>query len=430
MNKLILYTYLLLGCLFVSCNDSIDETVNERTSFNLDLYFETYGFQKAEMSTTEDEFSYILKIKNKDAAPLDVTLKVDEQILNDYNSVQKTDYKILPASYYTLTESLKLNAIETSTPIVFNIQKIVDELGLEASANYVVPIKLQSNTADSNNDSIGSQAIVHVAIADPTLFFDDKVVKLVVDDTVAKPILKVYAKYNFNNIDVSKFTVQANPDKVATYNAANNTNYLSFPAGSYSFKSIEVDKSKHQLTISYELDSKLLDTEGINSYLLPLDFVSAEYIIQPDTTINLDVSFKSTKPVYEGVFDLTTNQPPTNDYFGYQVTIDLSQAAKLLKTTEDELKIRSNIVFYAINNDDRTFMKDYTANPPGFWFSKNGNAEGYNDNSLMYVEYDNDGILNIGQFPDATVSGDKYTVSMALVYNGLMVRYNIHLNIN
>ncbi len=428
MKKLILYTYLLLGCLFVSCNDSIDESLDDRTSFNADLYFKTYGFQTAKMSTVDSEFSYILKIENKDAEPLNVTLKVDEQILNDYNNVQKTDYKILPATYYTLTESLALKAIETSTPIVFNIQKIVDELGLEASQNYVVPIKLQSSNTESMDSEIGRQALVHIAVSKPTILFDNTLINFVVDDTVAKPVLKVYAKYDFDNIDVSKVIFQANPSKVAAYNTANNTNYLNFPVGSYSLQSIEADEVNHQLTISYQLDPNIIDTESIDSYMLPLDFSSSEYGFMPDSTIYLDLKFKSTKPVYEGVFNLTTNQPPTNDYSGYQVTFSLAEAAALLKTTEAELK--SNIVFYGINKDERSFVKGYTANPPGFWFSKNGNAEGYNDNSLVYVEYAPDGVFNVGQFPDATVSGDKYTVSMALVYNGLMVRYNIHLNID
>jgi hypothetical protein len=428
MKKLILYTYVLLSVLFVSCNDPMDESLNERTSFNADLYFDTYGFQTAKMSTVDSEFSYILKIKNKDAESLKVTLKVDEQVLKDYNTFQKTDYKILPATYYNLAESLDLKAIETSTPIVFNIKKIVDELGLEASSKYVVPIKLQSNSAESDNSEVGTQALIHISISKPTIIFDKNVLNFIVDDTVAKPILRVSAKYDFDNLDVSKVIFQANPDKVAAYNTANNTNYLSLPLGSYSYQSIEVDESKHELTINYLLDPKLINVETTDSYMLPLDFSSSEYGFMPDSTIYLDVKFKSTKPVYEGVFDLVTNQPPTNDYSGYQVTFSLSEAATLLKTTEAELK--SNIVFYGINKDERSFVKGYTANPPGFWFSKNGNAEGYNDNSLVYVEYAPDGIFNVGQFPDATVVGDKYTVSLALVYNGLMVRYNVHLNIN
>lgn len=428
MKRLILYTCVLLSGLFVSCNDSEDESLNERTSFNADLYFETYGFQAAKMSTVDDEFSYSLKIINKDDKPLQVTLKIDEQLLKDYNSFQGTDYKILPEAYYTLTKSLELKAVETTLPIVFNIKKIVDELGLEASANYVIPIKLQSNSGEIVNSEVGTQALVHVAISKPTVIFDKNVLKYTIDDTVAKPVLKILAKYDFDNLDVSKVIFTANPSKVAAYNTANNTNYVSFPAGSYSFQSIVADESKHELTITYLLDPKVINTESTDSYMLPLDFSSGEYAFAPDAAIYLDLNFHSTKPVYEGVFELVTNQPPTNDYSGYPITIDLAVAAALLHTTEAELK--SNIVFYGINNDERSFAKNYTANPPGFWFSKNGNASGYGDNSLAYVEYAPDGILNVGQFPDATVSGDKYVVSMALVHNGLMVRYNITLNIN
>lgn len=428
MNKFILYTYLLLSVLLVSCNDSIGESLDDRTSFSADLYFKTYGFQTAKMSTVDSEFSYILKIENKDAEPLEVILKVDQKVLDDYNSFQKTDYKILPAAYYSLTESLKLNAAETSTPIVFNIQKIIADFGVEASSNYVVPVKLQSNNTESTNSEVGLQALVQISISKPTVIFDKNVIKFTVDDTVAKPILKVYAKYDFDNIDISKVTIQTNPAKVDSYNTANNTNYVNLPAGSYSYQSVEVDETKHQLTINFLLDPKLIDIESEKPYMLPVDFSSSEYGFKPDSTIYLDLMFNSTKPVFEGVFDLTTNQPPTNDYSGYPLTINLAEAAVLLKTTEAELK--SNIVFYGVNKDDRTLVKTYTANPPGFWFSKNGNAEGYNDNSLVYAEYAPDGILNVGQYPDATASGDKYTVSLALVYNGLMVRYNIHLNIN
>ncbi|HKO65506.1 MAG TPA: DUF1735 domain-containing protein, partial [Candidatus Nitrosocosmicus sp.] len=404
--------------LFVSCNDSIDESANERSSFNADLYFETYGFQTAKTTTLVDEFDYTLKIKNKDSEPLHVTLKIDEEILNQYNSFQKTDYKILPAAYYSLAESLDLNAIETSTPIVLNVKKIVDELGLEASSNYVIPIKLESSNKETTNSDVGSEALVHIAISTPTIVFDKNVLNFTIDDTVAKPIIQISAKYDFENLDVSKITIQANPDKVAAYNAANNTNYLNLPLGSYSYQSLVVDESKHELIISYLLDPKLIDTEAAGSYMLPVDFSSSEYAFTPDSTIYLDVKFNSTKPVYEGVFNLVTNQPPTNDYSSYPITLDLAAAAALLKTTEAEL--RSNITFWGIKTDEITFVKEYTANPPGFWFNTDRNPDFYSDKGLMYVEY-NDGIFYVGQFPDVAVSGGSYKVSLALVYNGLMV---------
>ncbi|MFV8343189.1 BT_3987 domain-containing protein [Flavobacterium sp. XS2P39] len=429
MNKLILYTYILLGCLFVSCNDSIDESVNERTSFNADLYFETYGFQTAKTTTLVNEFRYILKIKNKDSEALHVTLKIDEQVLNEYNSFHKTDYKMLPAAYYNLTESLDLNAVETSVPIVLNIKKIVDELGLEASLNYVIPIKLKSNNVETVNSDVGSQALVHVAISMPTIVFDENVLNLAIDDTVAKPVVQISAKYDFDNLDVSKVTIQANMDKVATYNAANNTNYLNLPLGSYSYQSIVVDESKHQLTINYLINPKLIDIDPAGSYMLPIDFSSSEYDFAPDSIIYLDIKFNPTKPVYEGVFDLVTNQPPTNDYSAYPVDIDLANAATLLKTTEAEL--RDNITLWGIKTDGINFVKEYTADAPGFWFNKDKNPDFYSDKGLLYVNYSIDeGKFYVGQFPEAATSGGNYTVSLVLVYNGLMVKYNITLNTN
>lgn len=429
MKKLILYTYALLGCVLVSCNDSTDEIVDERTSFETDLYFKTYGFQTAKTTTLNEKFTYVLNIENKDAEPLAVTLKADEQILKDFNAFQNTTYKILPAAYYTLTESLELKATETSTPIVFNIKKIVDELGLEESSKYVVPLQLRSSKADATSGSISSQALINVTITQPTILFDEKVLKLAVDDTVANPVLKMVAKYNFDNLDLSKLTIQPNPAKVAAYNAANSTTYLSLPAGSYSNQTVQVDESKHELTVSYSLDPKLINTDAVGSYMLPVDFSSAEYSFTPESTIYFDLKFNSTKPVFEGVFDLTTNQPLTNDYSTYPINIDFAQAAALLKTTEAELK--SNIVLWGIKKDGINFLKNYTADAPGYWFNKQENPDSYSDNGLLYVNYITaENRFDVGQFPGAAVSGGSYTVSVALVYNGLMVRYNITLKTN
>lgn len=427
MKKLIFYINILLVGLLASCNDPMEENVDERTSFTSDLYFKTYGFQTAKMSTLKDESSYVLNLKNKNSESITVSLKVDQGILDDFNELQGTEYKILPEAYYTLAPTLELKAENTSTPIIFNVKKILAELGLEASQNYLVPIKLETNSEDSLNSNTGTQALVHISITRPTLIFDQQVLKISIDDTVSNPVLKLSAKFDFENFDPTNLTFQTNLSKVATYNVANNTNYLMLPTASFSFESMEVDNSKHQVTINYLLDPKLINIEA-GPYMLPVDFSSGLYDLKPASTIYFDINFKSTKPVYEGIFNLTTTQAPTDDYSSTQVNFSLAEAAKLLKTTEATLK--NNLVFYGINTDDRTFIQEYTATAPGFWFSKNANAEGYNDNSLMYVEYSPDGIFNVGQYPNAISVGNSYKVSLALVYNGLMVRYNVQLNVN
>ena len=128
------------------------------------------------------------------------------------------------------------------------------------------------------------------------------------------------------------------------------TDYLVLPA---TLSAKTLDTESNDLTINFELNTKELEK---TTYVLPINVSSDAYQVEPGTTIYYVVTINNTVPDFMGIFDYATIQPVTNDYSATQVKIDLSEAASLLGTTEDELS--NNLVLYAVQPDG-TFATSY-----------------------------------------------------------------------
>jgi len=399
------------------------ELVEENNIVKTSLSFETYGFQTVNTYTLYDEYTYNLSINYRETEQIDVLVEVDTAALVDYNNLYEKNYNLLPSEYYSLAENITISDTETTIPVLFNVKKIIEEIGIEEAANYVVSLLVQPTIDSLTVNETGGGAILHVLVNEPVIELSQNTLNVVIDDTTSVSALTITGSFGFDGFDISNVSANENSERVSIYNSENGTNYMELPSLNYIFNGLSVDSVSG--IMSSDLQVNVIGLEADSTYILPIDLSSDLYTLDPET-IYYVVTVKPTAPEYEAIFELSTLQIVTGGYESTQVSFDFAKVASLLNTTEDELK--NNIVLYGINTDELSFSTAYTAGAPGFWFNSDGNVGSYSgDNSMMYVEYKDDGKFNIGQFPNKSEAGEQHKVSLAMVYNGLMVRFNINL---
>ncbi|MEG0464669.1 MULTISPECIES: DUF1735 and LamG domain-containing protein [Bacteroides] len=135
-----IFTYLLLLSFLMSCKPEYDITENA-------VYF-TDAQSKIEKIVTIDELGASTIITSRLARKVDSDVKVNYQIneslLQEYNKINGTNYKMLPADFYTLSDAGEaiIRAGEvTASPIELNI-KPYDE-SFEPSDRFALPIEIQ-----------------------------------------------------------------------------------------------------------------------------------------------------------------------------------------------------------------------------------------------------------------------------------------------
>ncbi len=125
---------------------------------------------------------------------------------------------------------------------------------------------------------------------------------------------------------------------------------------------------------------------------------------------------------------LTLGVLPNNAYVATDLAFDFNAAAATLGV--DSTTLAGDQALYGINSDG-TMTNGFTADPNGFWFTSGGDVTNWGEEGVMlYVTYDN-GVFHVGQFPEAAVVGETYTVKLGVLYNATleMVAYELAVTI-
>lgn len=544
------WTVWLLSCDVSYNDDMIDPSKPYGTARDIDPYFASTGFQDVVMISIYKNYTHTVVFNRTFGVSrsLNVDIQVDEAALNAYNALYETNYKLLPAEYYSLPTSVTFGELTQNAnfTVTFYPEKLVTAVGFEAASGYVLPIKATTEQAGASLDSALVQTLLHPDIDLPTIYpaipSAAQALSFINNSGLAESVT-IEGELNFVDFDASLVSVEGIQDDVDAYNAANGTSYELLPAANYDFSEIAADEEGGLLTINGEINADGLDPD--KKYLLParvrsslytidqsapiyytvsivdLEFVvtnggsvvaknisivsasgnlnvTMNSLIADDITINfkhdpslvdaynaangtsyrklaedgvsvtgtvmtggtksanasytinaelengvrylvpfvlqesdLELGSVSGSPIVyldvtKTVYNLSVTEAVNDSYAATAVQFDFAAAASALCTTED--KLRSGIAFYGINKDGN-LITGYTANT-GFWYDKNGNVCNWGATGCtLYVEYAPDGIFNVGQFPGAATAGDTYIVSLALVYQNNLIRYNITVNI-
>ncbi|TRZ45037.1 DUF4859 domain-containing protein [Robertkochia solimangrovi] len=124
-------------------------------------------------------------------------------------------------------------------------------------------------------------------------------------------------------------------------------------------------------------------------------------------------------------YSLSVEATPDSEYITTPLEYDFEAVAADLGVSVEDLS--SAKIFYGINSDGTT-SSEYTADA-GYWFNTSGDICGWGDDGvILFVNYE-DGVFQIGQFPEAAVVGESYTVSVGIAIDDKMVTYDISLTI-
>lgn len=354
-----------------------------------------------------------------------ITVAVNQSDVDSYNSTNGTAYPILPADNYSYTGISISEEVEGEMSFVMDL----NANGLSA-ATYILPISLSSSTYEIE----GGDLVYHLVTIEQTAPSYIAEFDLGVSQVANSEYLVVQASFDLAAAAAAFGTTE---DELAA-----NINFY----GVNSNASLYRDGYTANVGYWYDTNGDVTTwgTENCGMFVEYGESTSTFNIGQfPDAlsawetyTVGMALSYNdmlilynitlNVIPPFTATYDLSVDQAVNNEYVSVQTTFDFAEVAGLVGATEDEL--RSNILFYGINPDSN-IIEGYTANN-GFWYNNLGEVASWGaEGCTMFAEYANDGIFNVGQFPDATTAGDVYTVSMALVYGDHLVRFNITYNI-
>lgn len=225
---------------------------------------------------------------------VELTLTVDEALLEEYNTLYGTSYELLGEQYYEVPATVDFASLtkETEFALTIHPSALVKAEGLTKANNKVLPVRI-SDTSIPTED-LGSQMtlLLHPNIVVPRVEVDvpkeNTVLQFIASVHFAQSI-EISAAANFTTLDVKALSFAPVESEVAVYNAANGTAYKYLEPRFYTVAEDVFDAETQMLTSAisfkgYELESATGYEEG-DTFLLPLQLKSSSYEIVQKNTI-------------------------------------------------------------------------------------------------------------------------------------------------
>ncbi len=202
-----------------------------------------------------------------------VSLIVDEEAIDKYNSDNSTSYEIIPSEAYSLSRTevvvARGDTISNNATLTLNSLAMPDN-----EEEYILPIRITGSIGNSIAEINQENDIQYIifkrkvpapvfAIADT-----DQVTDILLRESQSEEVnIGVVAKVtSTRDVEIS---FKANADAVATYNSKNGTSYELLPSSAYTIENINIAKENSQPNIAtLKLSSENLPDE--KQYILPL----------------------------------------------------------------------------------------------------------------------------------------------------------------
>ena len=238
-----------------------------------DPTFEESGFQRYITVSIYEQSPLSLTIQRNAglSKELTVDIVVDQAVLDEYNRVNETSHKMLPAKYYSLSPTATFEARSKEAEITGTIyaEQIVKDLGLESGSNMIIPLRIQAQEAEIEGKASMAEALVSVQIVDPKLDVDSKGFTLsFIPISPLKQTVQLKATANFNTLETGKVTYTVDPSKVASYAGEHGIDVSLLPEDRYVIGTPVFDSETMTLTTDVTLDCASIGGNG--KYLLPL----------------------------------------------------------------------------------------------------------------------------------------------------------------
>lgn len=197
-----------------------------------------------------------------------------QEELDAYNEENGSAYQFLPEEYYTMPKEVTIGSNEDGCPISIVLKASLGENEEAQKNQYIIPIKLMSETAKVNNNR--NRLIIRPNVITPSVSLDAiglQTVNMYDYPTAAKEViyetglaLDCFNEWNFS---VKLINDQNKLEElVEIYNVNNGTNYSILPAENYAMPStIEFSSNESSKGFSVTLKNANLTVGG---YLLPV----------------------------------------------------------------------------------------------------------------------------------------------------------------
>ncbi|WP_343556356.1 DUF1735 domain-containing protein [Sphingobacterium sp.] len=286
INKIILKRALLYAAaLSFALSSCKDEALNfDDPAFSSLLYLGTVGEVPVEFYNVNQDITYSTFI-GKGGTSTDISREAKLKVwtaeeLDTYNKSTGTNYRLLPADYYTLEMTYAFDTKDERKPLQVILKKNIGQL--ERNVDYVLPIELTSANYTINKNY--TRLFLKPVIITPKISLDntakqDAVNLSIRDNKVTTAQVKTALMVNMKNQGWSfGVSFEDNESKLASlvqeYKTIANDgiNYQLLPKANYSIPEVAFTGSENKKEIEVSINRKGL---AVGNYLLPLSLKAA-----------------------------------------------------------------------------------------------------------------------------------------------------------
>lgn len=296
MKRLIIRAISLAGLVgFAACEVDYPEV-----NIKPDPVFEASGMQTLSTISIYDKVDTQVNITRTAGVSqkMEMTLTVDEALLEEYNTLYGTSYEMLGEQYYALPETIGFEpqTKETGFTVALRPQALVAAEGLEAANNKVLPVRISDTSVPT--EDLGSQMtlLLHPEIIVPRVEVEipREQPRLQFISSIELPqSIELTAETNFTTLEVDKLAYVPVESEVAAYNEANGTAYKYLEPRFYTISGEMFDAEKQLFSSTITFNGfELESAEGYEEndiFLLPLQLKSDSYDIVQRKTIYVAV---------------------------------------------------------------------------------------------------------------------------------------------
>lgn len=274
---------------FTSCID--DGALNDMEKYKTILYFPNSGLTKVTLYKTGENTTYDLNVYKAGydtKAQPNVSIKLLTQSeIDEYNTLKKTNYSLLPSYCYSIKADLNFqftaDEFVKALKVDFDTDTI-ETLGVDVLKNSVLAFELSSSTDSINNNK--KIIFINPEVVTPVISFQTP------GDLVYNPTPNQEDPINFGSflrLPVKsvwnfKANIQVDATLIAKYNTDNNSQFILLPDSAYTLpEDVQFTKGDIVKTIGLNVDLSKLK---LGYYILPIKIVSTDMSgLQVDTKI-------------------------------------------------------------------------------------------------------------------------------------------------
>ncbi|MCD8043060.1 MAG: DUF1735 domain-containing protein [Tannerellaceae bacterium] len=278
---------MLLLFLLGSCSDDL---MNPTSGVNFDPGLASAGFNQVAVVSLNETETYVLEYTRKYGYSKELTMDVviDQEILSTYNTEKGTSYKLLPAEYYNLPNSVSFLEKSKSTNITVEIysKKLFEMAGsVEEASTYALPVRITANNLDGiDYDEELNTALLAVNMSPVTVSVNvpEEMVKLeYVQNSGAVEEIQIVADINFSGLEAKYLSVIIDTEADIT---VGEVDYTLLPEANYTFEEAYMN-SFGEVVFNGKVNADNLSEDNI--YILPVKIQSSNplYVVNQDKYI-------------------------------------------------------------------------------------------------------------------------------------------------